>query len=50
MAGDNGRIMDWIPLSFLAFKLLVFGTCMFYAIKWHRDRARQEQDKEKENE
>jgi len=45
-----GPIMDWIPLSFLAFKLLVFGTCMYFAVKWHMDREKQEKDKEKARE
>lgn len=37
--------MDWIPIVFIAFKVLVFGTCMFFAIKWHYD-----QGKKRENE
>ena len=39
--------MDWIPLFLLAFKLLVFGTCMYFAIKWHVDRQKEEKRKEK---
>ncbi len=39
-------VMDWIPISFLAFKLLVFGTCAYFAIKWHADRAKEEKEKE----
>lgn len=36
-------MMDWTVLTvFVAFKLLVFGTGMFFAIKWHYDRAQQE--------
>lgn len=30
--------MDWIPAVFVTFKLLVLGTGMFFAIKWHYDR------------
>lgn len=32
------KIMDWIPIVFVAFKALVLGTGMFFAIKWHYDR------------
>ncbi|MEG2049383.1 MAG: hypothetical protein RR100_21235 [Comamonas sp.] len=31
---------DWVPVAFLAFKVLIFGTCMFFAIKWHYDQGR----------
>lgn len=32
--------MDWVPIVFIVFKVLVFGTCMFYAIKWHHDQGK----------
>lgn len=32
--------MDWVPVVFLTFKVLVFGTCMFFAIKWHYDQGK----------
>lgn len=32
--------MDWVPIVFIAFKVLVFGTGMFFAIKWHYDQSR----------
>lgn len=32
--------MDWVPIVFITFKVLVFGTGMFFAIKWHRDQAK----------
>jgi hypothetical protein len=32
--------MDWVPIVFITFKVLVFGTCMFYAIKWHHDQGK----------
>lgn len=32
--------MNWVPLVFVAFKLLVFGIGMFYAIKWHYDQGK----------
>ena len=38
-------MMEWIPIVFVTFKVLVFGTGMFFAIKWHYD-----QDKKKKNE
>lgn len=34
--------MDWIPIVFIAFKVLVFGTCMFFAIKWHYDQGKKQ--------
>lgn len=32
--------MDWVPIVFITLKVLVFGTCMFYAIKWHHDQGK----------
>ncbi|NRR28661.1 hypothetical protein HSX11_00375 [Oxalobacteraceae bacterium] len=32
-------MMDWIPIVFATFKLLVLGTGMFFAIKWHYDQG-----------
>ena len=29
--------MDGVPIVFITFKVLVFGTGMFFAIKWHYD-------------
>jgi hypothetical protein len=40
--------MEWIPAVFVAFKVLVLGTGMFFAIKWHYDQGKKEQDKAKE--
>jgi uncharacterized YccA/Bax inhibitor family protein len=31
--------MDWVPVVFVTFKLLALGIAMFFAIKWHYDRA-----------
>lgn len=43
------EMMDfWVPLVFGTFKLLVLGTCMFLAIKSHRDGARKEKEKREE--
>ncbi|MBS0454876.1 MAG: hypothetical protein JSS14_26560 [Proteobacteria bacterium] len=32
--------MDWVPVVFIAFKVLVFGAGMFFAIKWHYERGK----------
>ena len=42
-------MMDWnwvdlFPIVFLPFKLIVLGTGMFFAIKWHHDQAKKEKD------
>jgi uncharacterized protein YqhQ len=41
-------MMNWIPIVLVAFKALVLGTGMFFAIKWHYDQAKKEKDVEKE--
>lgn len=33
-------MIDWVPVVFIAFKVLIFGTCMFFAIKWHYDQGK----------
>lgn len=35
------NMMDLIPVVFIAFKALVFGIGMFFAIKWHYDQDKQ---------
>jgi hypothetical protein len=40
--------MDWIPIVFVIFKVLVLGTGMFFAVKWHYDQGKKEPDKAKE--
>ena len=42
------KIMDWIPVIFIAFKFLVLGTAMFFSIKSHRDKQKEEQEEERE--
>jgi hypothetical protein len=37
--------MDWIPIVFVTFKVLVLGTGMFFAIKWHYDQGKKEKEK-----
>ncbi|MCK8779615.1 hypothetical protein M0654_06400 [Rhizobium sp. NTR19] len=34
------KMWDWFPLVVLPFKLIVLGTGMFFAIKWHHDQAK----------
>lgn len=36
--------MDWVPIVFIVFKVLVFGTGMFFAIKWHYDQGKKGKD------
>jgi heme/copper-type cytochrome/quinol oxidase subunit 2 len=40
------KIMDWIPTVFVAFKVLVLGTGMFFAIKWHYDQGKKKKVRE----
>ena len=39
--------MDWVPIVFVTFKLLVLGTGMFFAIKWHYDRGNKNRAQDK---
>lgn len=41
----NIQTMDWIPVVLVTFKAVVFGTGMFFAIKWHYDREKEEKAK-----
>jgi hypothetical protein len=40
--------MDWIPVVFITFKLLVIGAAMFFSIKSHRDKQQEEQEEERQ--
>jgi hypothetical protein len=40
--------MDWFPIVAGTFKVLALCTGMFFAIKWHYDQGKKEQDKEME--
>jgi uncharacterized protein YqhQ len=40
--------MEWFPIVFVTFKALVLGTGMFFAIKWHYDQGKKDQDKKME--
>ena len=39
--------MDWIPIALITFKVLVLGTGMFFAIKWHYDQGAKEKKRDK---
>ncbi|MBV8619499.1 MAG: hypothetical protein JOY84_11605 [Curvibacter sp.] len=41
-------MMDWVPIVFVTFKLLVLGTGMFFAIKWHYDQGQKEKSRQLE--
>lgn len=36
------QIMEWFPIVFVTFKVLVLVTGMFFAIKWHYDQGKKE--------
>ncbi|WP_038485461.1 hypothetical protein [Collimonas arenae] len=38
-------MVDWIPIVFVTFKVLVLGTGMFFAIKWHYDQGKKGKEK-----
>jgi hypothetical protein len=40
-------MIDWIPIVLVTFKVLVLGTGMFFAIKWHYDQEKKGKEKEK---
>lgn len=40
--------MDWTLIVFVTFKVLVLGTGMYFAIKWHYDQGKKEKDRAKE--
>lgn len=42
---QKGKEMEWVPVVFIVFKLLVFGTGMFFAIKWHYDQDQKNKKK-----
>jgi hypothetical protein len=39
-------MMDWVPIVFIAFKVLVFVTGMFFAIKWHYEKGKKGGEKQ----
>ena len=40
-------MMDWTPIVLATFKILVLGTGMFFAIKWHYDQGKKKKEMEK---
>jgi hypothetical protein len=34
------KMIDWVPVVFVTFKVFIFGTCMFFAVKWHYDQGK----------
>lgn len=42
--------MDWFPIVAVAFKFLVLGTGMFFAVKWHYDQGKKKKTMEKAEE
>jgi hypothetical protein len=40
--------MEWIPIVFVVFKVLVLGTGMFFAVKWHYDQGKKGRKTENE--
>jgi hypothetical protein len=42
------KMMDWVPVVFVTFKVLVLGIGMFFAIKWHYDQGKKAPDRAKE--
>lgn len=41
--------MEWIPVVFVTFKVLVFGTGMFFAIKWHYDKEKKKKEADRQS-
>ncbi|WP_294258826.1 hypothetical protein [uncultured Sphingomonas sp.] len=38
--------MIWVPILLGTFKLAVFGTGMFFAIKWHYDQGKKKKEED----
>lgn len=36
--------VDWFPFVFFPAKVIVLGIGMYYAIKWHHDRAKKDSE------
>ncbi|WP_194287110.1 hypothetical protein [Tritonibacter aquimaris] len=41
--------VDFFPLVFFPFKLIVLGIGMYFAIKWHHDEAKRDKEKAAKN-
>lgn len=42
--------MEWFPIVAGTFKLVVLGTAMFFAIKWHYDKDKEAKAQKKAEE
>ncbi|MEG1118341.1 MAG: hypothetical protein RSE46_25125 [Janthinobacterium sp.] len=42
-------MIDWTPIVFVTFKAFVLITGMFFAIKWHYDQGKKDENKAKQN-
>jgi hypothetical protein len=40
-------MIDWFPIVAFAFKFLVLGTGMFFAVKWHYDQGKKGKHQER---
>jgi len=40
--------MEWVPVTFIVFKVLVLGIGMFFAVKWHYDQGKKENGRQKQ--
>lgn len=40
-------MLEWTPIIFFTFKLVVLGIGMFYAIKWHYDQGKKNKKTDK---
>jgi len=38
--------MEWIPIGLMAFKVIVLGVAMFFAIKFHYDEGKKKKNEE----
>ena len=36
------KMIDWVPVVFVVFKVVMFGIAMFYAVKWHYDQDKKD--------
>jgi len=43
--GHTSEMIELIPIVLVAFKVLVLGTGMFFAIKWHYDQGKKATEK-----
>ncbi|TWD55255.1 hypothetical protein [Allorhizobium terrae] len=42
----TGDWVDWFPIVFFPFKIIVLGTAAYFAIKWHHDQDKAQKEKE----